>query len=50
MTDEIAQSTESQSKAASQIVTHVDDISHSTEKTHLASKELAGVIPISLSL
>jgi len=43
MTDEIAQSTESQSEAASQIVTHVDEISRSTEQTHTASKELAGV-------
>lgn len=43
MTGHIAQATDEQSTVANQIVTHVDDISQSTQKTHRASEELAGV-------
>lgn len=43
MTGHIAQATDEQSTVANQIVTHVDDISQSTQKTHKASEELAGV-------
>ena len=43
MTEDIASSTEAQSESAAQIVTHVDEISHSTQQTHAASEELAGV-------
>ena len=43
MTSNIAQATESQSLAAGQIVSHVDEISLSTNQTHSASQELASV-------
>jgi methyl-accepting chemotaxis protein len=43
MTRTIATATEEQSQAASDIVSHVDEISHSTEQTHNASQELATV-------
>ncbi|WP_448556185.1 methyl-accepting chemotaxis protein [Thalassotalea montiporae] len=43
MTTNIAHATDSQSQAAGQIVSHVDDISQSTNQTHSASQELASV-------
>jgi len=43
MTSEIAQATNEQSTVAGEIVSHVDDISFSTETTHQASDELAQV-------
>lgn len=43
MTADIASATEAQSDSAKQIVSHVDDISSSTAKTHQASEELASV-------
>ncbi|REL27935.1 methyl-accepting chemotaxis protein [Thalassotalea euphylliae] len=43
MTSNIAHATDSQSQAAGQIVSHVDDISQSTNQTHSASQELASV-------
>ncbi|MEW6990083.1 methyl-accepting chemotaxis protein [Colwelliaceae bacterium 6441] len=43
MTEDIANSTEAQSESAAKIVSHVDEISHSTQQTHDASEELAGV-------
>lgn len=43
MTGDIAHSTEAQSTATSQIVSHVDEISASTTKTNTASQELATV-------
>ncbi|GHE81643.1 hypothetical protein GCM10011501_07400 [Thalassotalea profundi] len=43
MTADIASATEAQSDSAKEIVSHVDDISSSTAKTHQASEELANV-------
>jgi len=43
MTEDIAHSTDAQSKAANEIVNHVDEISQSTQQTHEASNQLAGV-------
>ena len=43
MTSEIAQATNEQSTVAGEIVSHVDDISSTTETTHQASEELAEV-------